>query len=168
MDIQKLGNEGFIANQAVIVTYVAVTPKNYDGNNTFQAVIATNGNETYTILSYDRLDVGDAVAGVTEYNCYSQLFSSMIYSQQLAQTSNVNETGKHVHLLTKKCFSYGKDNGSFKAASTLLKVHRTFFKGALFSAQEQIEDISLAKNCHKAMTILSTHINDSSVFALEQ
>ena len=97
----------FKARQVVVISYINVPGySNRYSQHTFQVVLASDGNTTYSILNYERLDVSGAVTGFSEGTCNFRTFiSSKSSSRNLAKTSNAGRTGRHIYKLTKDdCF----------------------------------------------------------------
>ena len=73
IDIHKSGDKNFIADQTVVVTYISAF-KDYRKNNTFQGIIVSNGNRTYVIALYLRLEEANAITGYGETTCNMKVF----------------------------------------------------------------------------------------------
>ncbi|XP_057313363.1 uncharacterized protein LOC130654766 [Hydractinia symbiolongicarpus] len=118
-DIARYNNHrNFSARNVIVVSYVNIaTEQKPSRGNTFQAVLATDGYETYAILNYQSLDSAFAYVAYYELACGSKLFASILNSRKLQKQTNVGIQGRHVHLLTSKnCsravfYPYGKENG---------------------------------------------------------
>lgn len=96
----------FTANHAVIVTYVNVV--DYEGyTNTFQGVIVSDGNITYAVLKYERIDSEDGIVGFSEPFCSSYRLINKERSREIMIGSNTDQLGKYVLQLTTKCHSAG-------------------------------------------------------------
>ena len=92
----------FKAEEAIIVTYNEI-PK-YGQRNirfTFQAVIATDYNNTIANLNYKKLDQNGVVGHFDPY-CTNAKQVSNLSNTDLQRTSNVGVRGKHIILLSPK------------------------------------------------------------------
>ncbi|XP_057297435.1 uncharacterized protein LOC130628517 isoform X2 [Hydractinia symbiolongicarpus] len=113
-DISRYSLKSFFANQIIVVNYIGV--KYQSKAHTFQAVFATDGNQTYVILNYYRLESNGATVGFSERACGHRLYYNSTKSKSLAHTSNVGMPGRHVLLLTTRCakaelYPYGNSSG---------------------------------------------------------
>lgn len=107
----------FNTRKAVIVTYSNVA--SYSSSSTrlkYQAVIATDYRDTFTIVNYHRLDqTGSGSSGFFERGtCQinTKLFSNSFDKRALTTTSNVGVQGKHIYQLSYNtddddCFNRG-------------------------------------------------------------
>ena len=93
----------FNATQVIVVTYDNVNQHRGDSNRYhYQFALVTDGNVTYAVLNYERLD-RNGPNGYTEpvgRRCFdiTRRFASDVRS--MVSTSNVGIPGKHVFLLT--------------------------------------------------------------------
>ena len=96
-------SSNFKAEEAIIVTYNEI-PKYRQRNIrfTFQAVIATDYNNTFSILNYKRLDQNGKVDFYDPYCSNSENLTNLLNTTALQSTSNVGVRGKHIYLLTPK------------------------------------------------------------------
>ena len=101
-DIQRFSKDNFTSKYAVIITFVNIQkffkPQE---KQSFQAVIASNYNETYVIMNYAKLTV-KATAGFYDNDCEFNKTINFIDgddSRVLAANSNIGVTGRHVYLL---------------------------------------------------------------------
>ncbi|XP_057299762.1 uncharacterized protein LOC130630320 [Hydractinia symbiolongicarpus] len=117
-DVARTHVTNFTATQSVVVTYVDVTTLlATNETNTFQVVLASDGYDTYAIMTYHRLEILSGLVGYSELNCDWAEFASREISVKLSSTSNIEQTGVHVFpLTTKNCSSvelypYGVTHG---------------------------------------------------------
>lgn len=104
-DILRYSLKSFFANQIIVVNYIGV--KYQSRAHTFQAVFATDGNQTYAILNYYRLESNGATVGFSERACGHHLYYNGTMSKSLAHTSNIGMPGRHILLLTTRCAKAG-------------------------------------------------------------
>lgn len=89
---------------AVIITYMDVPSAEHPEKvNTFQVTLASDRYNTYAIMNYPRLNSKNATVGVSDPFCRWEEFVNPKNSNQLALTSNVNQTGVYVYKLTQRC-----------------------------------------------------------------
>lgn len=101
MDVGKLGIRNYNATQTLIVTYVNVSAHGkYKEKHTFQTILTTNGNDTYAVLIYNRLSSSNAITAFAEGHCMSKTFNTSDTSRLMLSSSNIQENGKFVFLLT--------------------------------------------------------------------
>lgn len=109
-DVARTHVTNFTATQSVVVTFVDVTTLlATNETNKFQVVLASDGYDTYAIMTYHRLEILSGLVGYSELNCDWAEFASREISVKLSSTSNIEQTGVHVFpLTTKNCSSVGK------------------------------------------------------------
>lgn len=104
LDIRKKTKKHFFANHAVIVTYVGVsTQKNPESENTFQLVLASDGNNSHTIFNYIRLDLAGATSGYQIRHYTERFLQSPKSSDMLARSSNIGIGGQFVLQVNLPC-----------------------------------------------------------------
>ena len=92
----------FIAVEAIIVTYNNIPLNANSGTKfTYQIIIATDYQNTFAIVNYDRIDSNGKVIGISENGRVIDYISTQ-YHRDLTWASNVGQPGKHIILLTKK------------------------------------------------------------------
>lgn len=136
-DILRYSLKSFFANQIIVVNYIGV--KYQSRAHTFQAVFATDGNQTYAILNYYRLESNGATVGFSERACGHHLYYNGTMSKSLAHTSNIGMPGRHILLLTTRCakaelYPYGNSSADVmleKCESCIRTVH--FRQPSLFT-----------------------------------
>lgn len=111
-DVRRYGVKNFTSTQAVVITYLDVAHHDdASKKHTFQIILATNGNETASILIYKRLDQKNAVSGYSENLCLWMMFNILYryYPPYLVHLSNVGIRGKYVLILThNNCYEAGE------------------------------------------------------------
>lgn len=124
-DVHKLGIDlHFVANRALLISYIDVSAYISPSSlrHTFQLVLATDGNITYAILNYQRLDRISARVGYSEGLCNSRSSPSF----DLLRTSNVGVKGRHVYKLTNyECFKPLKGINTFSTGVFLFSFYGT-------------------------------------------
>ncbi|XP_057295079.1 uncharacterized protein LOC130623591 isoform X2 [Hydractinia symbiolongicarpus] len=124
-DVRKTGATSFTARRALLVSYILVNAYRSSSRNTFQAVITTDGNFTYAIMNYERLDSRSALTGYTEGFCNYRIFAPSSSSYTLSSTSNIGRRGRHVYQLT--------NQACFKPASGVITQTIAFFRSLFFN-----------------------------------
>lgn len=101
-DVVLLTKSDFIANHAVIITFLNVPAKITPiFTHTFQVIFASDGRSTYLIINYIRLDSKGGYAGFGEKFCEVKEIE-IPDEKTLSGETNVNTRGKYVYLLTRE------------------------------------------------------------------
>ncbi|XP_057308416.1 uncharacterized protein LOC130646248 isoform X2 [Hydractinia symbiolongicarpus] len=101
MDVSNHTLTPFSAKHLLLVTFSNVKKGIWDPRYfTFQAVLASDGNETFAILNYFKLEGDATYIGHEEEFCLNSIFYQSLGSTELVHTSNVGIPGRHVFKLT--------------------------------------------------------------------
>ena len=102
------GKSGYPSNfktaEAIIVTYNRI-PRYMHPNTkfTYQIIIATDYQNTFVILNYDRIDSNGDGIGISENGCViDYILNRSNQQRELTWTSNVGRAGKHIFLMTQR------------------------------------------------------------------
>lgn len=106
-DINSYSNDNFAATHAICVTYFRMREYRTANYNTFQVAIASDGDVTYAVIKYIRIDSNNAQAGYNEPYCNSSVLIPPEKSRDLLVGSNTGRIGEYVMKLTSKCRAAG-------------------------------------------------------------
>lgn len=101
MDVSNHTLTPFSAKHLLVVIFTNVKKGIWNQRKfTFQAVLASDGNETFAILNYFKLEGDATYIGHFEDFCQDSIFYESLGSTELVHTSNVGIPGRHVFKLT--------------------------------------------------------------------
>ncbi|XP_057299239.1 uncharacterized protein LOC130629879 isoform X2 [Hydractinia symbiolongicarpus] len=134
-DIRLYSKDNFTATQALLITYLKMREFRTSRYNTFQVAIASDGNLTYAVLNYIRLESKNARVQYHEPYCTSSTLVAPEESQKLFSSTNTNRPGQHVIKLTSKCrkaelYPYGLNVGDKNFTSNQIE-HLILQKGMM-------------------------------------
>lgn len=95
-DIQTFAHNNFITERVVMITYYNVPARNnLLQKNYFQAILATNENDTYLMLSYFKLETQANFVGYF-HKCHTKYLAMGRDTKRLADSTVTGLTGQYI------------------------------------------------------------------------